>query len=730
MKRIALVFVIAILLPASVLAVLAVRSVRDQELIADSQRAVAYQAACESRAAEINLFLNDVRVFYGRFVDEFVDSGRYRRGDSFHEALRSGWSQAAVGAVVGEDRTLLSPDPSQGELARRFLENHGEFVTGRGVVEAYQAPRLPWSQVQVLSDPANARPVGEVLESEGPADAFAGRDRQASSAGKATAPTAGAPGAASPEAASDLAADEAADEAAEKPAAAPRRVGVMQNRLEDLRFDNAERGRADGAGPRDAAKAESSGTLGLAGGEEFSAAEFESGATAESAEPSRAPRRAPPVGESAGAAPEPSSVGAVMSRNVAPTQALDARQLREEVPSLSRLNREALRFDELSDEEPEGAVSRILDGELHVLLWKRPESNPGLVFWTELDLGQIRSDLSRLFTVPSSVDSLTRAPEVSIALLDASGGLVAQTVDGFAADWSWPFVAAEVGQILPRWEVAAYLVDPEGLDRSARLLRIILVWVVATSLVAVAVGGFLIFRSVGYEMRMASRKTDFVSNVSHELKTPLTSIRMFSDLLASSETSDPEKTRHYSAVISKEAGRLGRLIHRLLDFSRLERGELRLRSERVSIDEVLAESVEQIRPQLEEAGLEVRLGPASDAVVAADRDGILQVFLNLLSNAGKYAAGGREIAVEIEEDEARVEVSFLDRGPGIPRSQQRRIFEKFYRIDDSIDSGIEGSGIGLALSHQIVERMGGELRYRHRRDGGSVFVVNLPRWNS
>ena len=134
---------------------------------------------------------------------------------------------------------------------------------------------------------------------------------------------------------------------------------------------------------------------------------------------------------------------------------------------------------------------------------------------------------------------------VSFALLDSAGEVVAVTEPGFTTDWSTPFVASEVGQILQRWEVAAYLLDPASLNASARTIRLTLSLLILTLLGAVARGSYLILRSVNEEMRIASQKTDFVSNVSHELKTPLTSIRMFSELLRDAENPDPDKTRQY-----------------------------------------------------------------------------------------------------------------------------------------------------------------------------------------
>jgi signal transduction histidine kinase len=372
----------------------------------------------------------------------------------------------------------------------------------------------------------------------------------------------------------------------------------------------------------------------------------------------------------------------------------------------------------------EGAVSRLVDGNLHVLLWKRHPRNPSLTFWTELDLNAVKADLAGILA--DSPDAAS--PEACFALLDSDGVPAARTRPDFTADWSLPFVASEVGPLLPRWEVAAYLIDPGSLNADARRVRMTL-WIVILALVgAVATGSVLVARSVGDEMRLAARKTDFVGNVSHELKTPLTSIRMFSELLAGPGADDPRKTRHYAEILSRESARLSRLINRLLDFSKLDRGEMRLERAPVDLAVVVRETVGDLRESLEAAGMKLVLDlPASGGpVVAGDRDALAQVVVNLLGNAVKYAAAGKDVDIAVGTGGGGAVLSVSDRGPGVPRAHRRRIFERFYRIDDSINSGIDGSGIGLALCRQIAERHGGSIRHEPRKGGGSVFVLTLP----
>jgi signal transduction histidine kinase len=651
MKRIALVFLLSILLPAILLAVLAVRSLRDQELVVSSQRTQLHQSSCDALTERINLFLNDLRGFYGELVDTAVsDPGNDAEAD-FHQFLESRWGQAAAGVVVSETGSIIPASGDPGSRLAAFLEDHTDFLTNRRVVEVYQIPRLAGAQIELEAAP------------EAPSKSIA----------------------------SDSGSLDAAKEGAMK-----WRVGIAEKKS-----DKGASKPALSAAPMASAPP-------AGGGRQRATAESDS---RERTSPQPQMRNVTPMeqrGEAFDLKDESNIPAAVASVN------------------FSSVSPESVLLEEVTSEESEGAVSRIIDGQLHVLLWKRHPLKPGLTFWAELDLASIRTDLAKLFSADSF--SGTRE-EVSLALLDAGGEPVAQTAYGFSTDWSKPFVAAEVGPILPRWEVAAYLLDPASLDSSARTVRLTLWLITLTLLGAVAGGSFLILRSVNYEMRVAAQKTDFVSNVSHELKTPLTSIRMFSELLRDSENPDPDKTRQYSGVISRESARLTRLINRLLDFSRLDRGELQLNQESLDLSQLAGETVEDYRPQLEAVGMEVRLMiPAQGGpVVHGDRDALSQVLLNLLSNAEKYAAEGGLVSVEVGTcGNGSAQLLVKDRGPGIPRAHQRRIFEKFYRVDDSITSGIEGSGIGLALSRQIVELHGGTIRYETGREGGSHFTIELP----
>ena len=714
MKRIALVFIIAIMIPSVLLAVLAVRTLRVQEMAASSQRVVLHQSTCDGMVANISLFMDDLRIFFGKEVDRLVEQRGADLVNTFDEVITREWAQASVGSVVDDAGLICSPlSTSDNSFAEPFLANHADFLSNRRVVEVYRAPKLLANQVKVQEEAIVSRKTGiwgslkprskEPIKGAPEGSVAASLEKEKESIVAGSSAMADALAVDEPIAAADEIQKEVPMEKTARSSMAlngltqegeveiRKKVAASNSKLDAYRFDPSQTQR-QAAAPVAVDAVES----------QVSAQGFEQ--QVRNVEPARQ-----------WMAPSPTA-----------NQQAEMAQIEDLGYNYSRLNRAAVTQNDLTEGEDEGAVSRIIDGSLHVLLWKRHTALPGYTFWVELNPDEIEAELAGLFEVYGKSET---NPEISLALLDSNGAPVTQTVPDFEADWTTPFVAAEVGQILPRWEVAAYIIDPEALNAAARTVLITLSLIIIVLVAAVAAGSLLIMRSVNYEMQIASRKTDFVSNVSHELKTPLTSIRMFSELLENSESFDAEQTQKYSSVISKESARLTRLINRLLDFSRLDRGEMKLTFENVDLGDLVRETVDNYRHQIEAEGLEVEVDilPDVSVIVDADRDALSQVLLNLLTNAEKYAASGREVNVRLERPhEGKVALLVQDRGPGISKLHQRRIFEKFYRADESISSGIEGSGIGLALCHQIVEKHEGQIRYSRRDGGGSCFAIELP----
>jgi signal transduction histidine kinase len=301
------------------------------------------------------------------------------------------------------------------------------------------------------------------------------------------------------------------------------------------------------------------------------------------------------------------------------------------------------------------------------------------------------------------------------------------TKAGFSTDWQRPFVSSELGEVLPHWEVAAYLLNPARPGQIAQSVRLTFGLLIALLVAAISVGSWLIGMDLKRQLLLARQKTDFVSNVSHELKTPLTSIRMFSEILAEGRVQEEDKRRHYLQIINTETARLTRLINNVLDFARLERGEKKYQFEPCDAVALTRGTVETFRPHLEAAGFKVEILVTDTAVpVHVDRDAVAQVLVNLLSNAEKYSGEIKDIRVELKARGNLVEISVSDRGLGVPSGSAEKIFEQFYRAHDSLASGIQGSGLGLTLARQIARAHGGDVTYEPRTGGGSCFTLRLP----
>lgn len=240
-------------------------------------------------------------------------------------------------------------------------------------------------------------------------------------------------------------------------------------------------------------------------------------------------------------------------------------------------------------------------------------------------------------------------------------------------------------------------------------------------------GLYLVYANVRREMHLSRLKSDFVANVSHELKTPLALIRLYSETLEMGRVASPERAHEYYRVISKESQRLTQLINNILDFSRIEAGRKEYSFQPTSVARVVEDVIEAYRFQIEQQGFVLETAIAGDLPdVDADQEALSQAVINLVNNAIKYSRDQKWVRVEVRRDGGAVHVAVSDRGIGIARDQQKRIFEKFYRAEDSLVHETKGSGLGLSLVRHIMEAHGGEVRVESASGRGSTFTLVLP----
>jgi signal transduction histidine kinase len=255
----------------------------------------------------------------------------------------------------------------------------------------------------------------------------------------------------------------------------------------------------------------------------------------------------------------------------------------------------------------------------------------------------------------------------------------------------------------------------------------LLVWVSITLAVVLSGGFLLMYRFAAGQLRLARQQQDFVSAVSHELKTPLTSIRMYGEMLKAGWADEAKKQTYYD-YIQSESERLSRLIDNVLQLARLTRGSQRVESKPVLVTELLDLVRSKVATQVERAGFELRVrndAPAQ-ATAVVDADCFAQIFINLVDNAVKFSAGAATKAVEIgcrREPNGSLLFTVRDFGPGVPKAQMKKIFELFYRAENELTRETVGTGIGLALVRQLATAMEARIDVRNCEPGVEFRLV-------
>jgi signal transduction histidine kinase len=379
-------------------------------------------------------------------------------------------------------------------------------------------------------------------------------------------------------------------------------------------------------------------------------------------------------------------------------------------------------LSEIASTGDHGLIPRFIGEKLVFLFWEREKD--GRIAGCELAGSAFRVRIGGTLTA-------TFTPQRILTLLDENGNPLAAPPNVKALDWRRPFVSEPIGETLPRWEAAAYLTTPDSIAEKARSSSLVIWILVLILFVSVAGGGSMVLSSVYGEMRLAQKKATFVTNVSHELKTPLTSISLFVELLRRKRPVAQAKREQYLSLMASETERLTRLINNVLDFSSLQRGAKRYTLRTLDAAVVAAETLLGQRVRLESRGFAVHCQTGSDELqVRADPEALKQVLLNLLTNAEKYSADRKEISVEVtpgQGQDGAVLLRVRDRGIGIAEKDRERIFREFYRVNDSLASGVQGTGLGLTIARRIVRDLGGDITCEPREGGGSDFIVRLPR---
>jgi signal transduction histidine kinase len=290
-----------------------------------------------------------------------------------------------------------------------------------------------------------------------------------------------------------------------------------------------------------------------------------------------------------------------------------------------------------------------------------------------------------------------------------------------------PVVTVALGEALPAWRVALY--QPEGMVPRAAVRRQVTVFTVAFGLLLVVIVAGLVatYRLVRRETEMARLKADFVANVSHDLKTPLSLIRMFGETLEMGRVPDEATRQEYYRVITRESERLSRLLDNVLDFSRLEEGRRTYDLRPTPVEPVVRETVDAFAYVLAQQGFKVEVTVPPDLpAVPMDARAVSQALANLVDNAIKYSAEVKALRLQARVEGERLALAVSDEGIGIPPEEQGKIFDKFYRVGRSETQGRRGSGVGLALVRHVAEAHGGAVTVESHPGEGSRFTLWLP----
>ena len=279
----------------------------------------------------------------------------------------------------------------------------------------------------------------------------------------------------------------------------------------------------------------------------------------------------------------------------------------------------------------------------------------------------------------------------------------------------------------PPWTINIYRSGVGAVERQFRLRRNIYILALVVVIAALSFGGFLAIRSTAKELKLAKLKSDFTATVSHEFRTPLTSIRYMAELLQRGRVRDEARKQQYYETITGESERLSRLVENLLDFSKIEAGMKEYRMEETDIAVLAADVAGRFRQQaaFKDFVLETEIADGLP-VIRADKDSLARAVFNLLDNAVKYSGDNPRVFLRAWSGEDAVSLQVEDHGIGISKPDQKKVFEKFYRSESALESDIKGSGIGLPLVEHVVRAHGGAVSLESELGQGTRVTIRLP----
>ena len=330
--------------------------------------------------------------------------------------------------------------------------------------------------------------------------------------------------------------------------------------------------------------------------------------------------------------------------------------------------------------------------------------------------------LSNLF--PEILTSVDLGKDVFVGILGDKDSLLYIRHNHAISNY---LVAENFSQLFTDWRVALFDLNGKSIEQLVGKEKQLYLMLFAGIIVVMLIGIVVMVRAVIHESEVSRMKSEFVSNVSHELKTPLALIRMFGETLDEGIVTDEKKRREFYSIIRKESERLTHLINNVLDFSRMDAGAKEYNFEEADLVKVVRNSLEAYKFHIRDNGFKIESElPNESVMVKIDKDAISQALLNLLSNAVKYSEEKKYILVEVSKNSTSALISVTDSGVGIAKEELKKIFDKFYRVPATKGEERRGSGLGLTLAKHIIEAHGGTIDVESEMGKGSKFIIRLP----
>ena len=330
--------------------------------------------------------------------------------------------------------------------------------------------------------------------------------------------------------------------------------------------------------------------------------------------------------------------------------------------------------------------------------------------------------------LPMIQDRIPIPEDWLVQIVDPVGRIISGEEDPASgkADLGSPLVFG-FNQDFPPWQIHIFQKYPRSVDRQYNLRRNVYILIVTVVMAVLFFGGFMAIRSTAKKVELARLKSEFVSTVSHEFRTPLMSIRYLSEMLDGGRVKGEDKKKVYYGKIKKESERLSRLIENMLDFSKIEAGMKEYKFEDLSVTEMVKEVSVRFKEYMadKKMTLECEIQDPLPAI-HADREAISRALFNLLDNAVKYSGKNPVIHLGVFLEEEAVFLEVQDMGAGISKDDQKKVFEKFYRSSNPVSKSIEGSGIGLTLVDHIVKAHGGQVMMESDLGQGTRVTIKLP----